>query len=161
MRYAWFVLLAIGCYEAPDYSGTRFKCDSEHACPNNQPCVNGFCSAGSGSNMIDSGMPPQVGIACGSATCSGSQKCCVDFVSGPACVAATTSCTGFLAACDGKEDCGGSFCCDISGTVIECATICTNSVICRDNADCPTTLSQCCPPTTQFEPWGRCNIACP
>ncbi|HEX5060015.1 MAG TPA: hypothetical protein VFV99_11680, partial [Kofleriaceae bacterium] len=81
MRCVWILLLAIGCYEAPDYNGTHFKCDDQHACPDGQQCVNGICGgSGSGSNMIDA---PQSmsGVHCGAATCTSSQKCCADLVS--------------------------------------------------------------------------------
>ena len=158
-------MLAIGCYEAPDYSGTHFKCDSEHACPPGQACVNGLCNGGSGSGS-DSGMndgPPQaIGVHCGSALCTTAQKCCVDFVGGAAtCIGLTAGCTGYAAKCDGREDCSGNLCCDIGSGTIECAASCATQAICRDNADCPAQASQCCPSANPFEPWGRCNIACP
>src|SRR5690348_2561204 len=111
------VMLAIGCYEAPDYSGTHFKCDDMHACPAGQTCMNGFCSGGgSGSGMPDA--PTQAnGVKCGAETCSGTQQCCVDFISGIACTAVGAQCNGFSATCDGKEDCGTGVCCGNSATI--------------------------------------------
>ena len=115
MRYALLAML-IGCYEAPDYNGTHFKCDAEHACPAGQPCVAGVCG-GSGSNAIDA-PPSSAGVACGAMTCGASQKCCADFLNGPSCVALSASCTGFAATCDGIEDCNGQKCCETGSVAI-------------------------------------------
>jgi hypothetical protein len=164
VRYAWLVLLAIGCYEAPDYSGTRFKCDDEHACPDGQACVNGFCGGGSGSNMVDAA-PPAIGVACGATTCTTGQKCCADFLNGPTCIALGASCAGIAATCDGVEDCAGNACCsDAGGSAAACgaAAMCTNQTICRENADCTTpNQPMCCMIPGTGEPWGRCLNACP
>ncbi|HEU4611324.1 MAG TPA: hypothetical protein VFS15_04580 [Kofleriaceae bacterium] len=162
MRCVWLVLFAIGCYSAPDYSGTHFKCDDEHACPDGQPCVDGVCagSAGSGSDMIDAPIS-SAGVQCGATTCTGAQKCCADFINGPICVALNAQCAGFTATCDGTEDCGGSPCCDLGGQVIACGTAC-QAQICLDNADCTgASGSTCCPSIGTGEPWGRCYPICP
>jgi len=158
-------MLAIGCYTAPDYSGTHFKCDDDHGCPAGQQCINGRCN-GSGSGSADGPMPdvpPQaLGVYCRGPQCATGQKCCIDFVSqGATCLAAAATCTGFAALCDGKEDCGGMWCCELGTGVIDCAVSCTALTICQDNTDCPTGASQCCPSVNPFEPWGRCQISCP
>lgn len=154
-------MLAVGCYEAPDYNGTHFKCDSSHACPNGQPCINGMCG-GMGSNMPDA--PPQQanGVKCGSATCTGTQLCCEDFVNPVSCIAPSATCIGISAACDGKEDCAGQLCCQTGSAAIVCAASCgAGQAICIENADCPSQMPMCCPPTTIYEPWGTCRITCP
>lgn len=151
----------IGCYEAPDYSGAHFKCDAEHACPSGQTCVNGTCSDGGGSGMIDA-PPSESGVACGATTCGAGQKCCADFVSGPTCIAPSASCTGFSATCDGIEDCAGQSCCETGSITIGCAAACSGYTICRDNNDCTDpSKPTCCPAIATMEPWGRCNVACP
>lgn len=161
MRYAWFAVFVIGCYEAPDYSGTHFKCDSEHACPSGQPCVNGVCGGmGSGSNMIDA-PPASTGVLCGSIVCGATQKCCADLLNGPTCLAPSASCTGFAATCDGVEDCGTGRCCETGSITIACAPTCAGYVICRENADCPANVPACCAMIGTMEPWGRCMAACP
>jgi hypothetical protein len=161
VRYAWIVMLVIGCYEAPDYSGTHFKCDSEHACPAGQQCVNGVCNGGG--NMIDAPIS-SAGVLCGTTTCGATQKCCADFVNGLACIAQSASCTGFSATCDGREDCGSMRCCETGSLVIGCTATCVGQaqLICRDNTDCTDSgQSVCCPTVGTMEPWGRCAPACP
>ncbi len=161
MRYAWIVILMIGCYEAPDYSGAHFKCDAEHACPDGQQCINGTCGGGgSGSGMIDAPLS-QSGVACGATTCGVNQKCFADFINGPSCIAPSASCTGFSATCDGKEDCGGQSCCETGSVTIGCVAACSGYVICRDDDDCAANMPKCCPAIGTMEPWGRCYVACP
>jgi hypothetical protein len=160
VRYALIVTLMIGCYEAPDYAGTHFKCDSEHACPSGQQCISGRCDGSSG---IDAPVS-SAGVLCGATTCGAGQKCCADFVNGVGCIALAASCTGFAATCDGKEDCGSMRCCETSNLLIGCTATCAGQqqLICRDNADCTDFgASQCCPTVGTMEPWGRCNAACP
>jgi hypothetical protein len=159
VRYAWIVMLVIGCYAAPDYSDTHFKCDSAHACPSGQQCVSGRCSGG---NMADASQS-SAGVLCGTTTCGAAQKCCADFVSGIACVALSVQCNGYAATCDGAEDCGNMKCCETGSLVIACSATCTGQqLVCRDNADC-TTAGQpnCCPSVGTMEPWGRCAPTCP
>ena len=158
----WVLLVAIGCYNAPDYDGTHFKCDDNHGCPDGQQCVNGICGGmdgGSGSNMIDA---PQtaIGVKCGATTCASNQKCCADFINGVSCIALTATCNGFSATCDGKEDCSGGPCCE-NGSTIACGTTCVNATICTDTADCPAQTPLCCTIPQTNEPWGRCYTTCP
>ncbi len=163
MRYAWLVLLAIGCYEAPDYAGTHFKCDDNHGCPDGQQCVAGVCGGnGSGSNMPDAATS-SAGVICGASVCTGGQKCCADFLSGPHCIAAGASCTaGISATCDGVEDCSGGACCANGSVTVECQTTCSGQTICRDAADCVNSgASMCCPSIGTMEPWGKCSNVCP
>jgi hypothetical protein len=161
VRFAVIVMLAMGCYEAPDYSGARFKCDAEHACPAGQDCINGLCGGG-GSNMIDSGTSPQSSVACGSATCGANQKCCMDFLSsGLSCLALGAMCNGLSASCDGKEDCSGGGSCCGTGTASACAATCTITV-CREPTDCPASSPVCCFNVGgTMTPWGQCHLACP
>ena len=42
MRALCFAALA-GCFTAPDYAGTRFKCDVEPVCPDGFTCFEGVC----------------------------------------------------------------------------------------------------------------------
>lgn len=163
MRYVWFVLLAIGCYEAPDYTGTRFKCDDDHVCPDGQQCVAGVCGGnGGGSNMIDAATSP-IGVQCGAMQCTSGQKCCADFLGGPNCIPASAACnTGIAATCDGIEDCAGGACCENGTIVVECQPTCSGQTICRDNADCVNSgMPMCCPSIGTMEPWGKCSNACP
>jgi hypothetical protein len=153
-------MLAVGCYEAPDYSGTHFKCDSDHACPGGQACVNGVCGGmGSGSNMIDA-PTSSTGVACGATTCGATQKCCADILNGPSCIAIGAACAGIAATCDGIEDCSGMPCCDVGGATVACGTTCQTQ-ICRDTADCPANAAICCTVIGTNEPWGRCYPVCP
>ena len=94
-------MLMIGCYEAPDYSGTRFKCDSTHACPDGQQCVSGSCSGGSGTDASVS----STGVLCGSITCGATQKCCADLAAGVnSCIALAVTCAGYAATCRAIRD---------------------------------------------------------
>lgn len=159
-------VLAIGCYEAPDYTATRFKCDSTHACPGNQSCVNGACTGGIG----DAGVSSQIGVACGGTTCVAGHTCCLDFAFGPGCVVGGgAACDGIVVTCDGVEDCGGNACCESGiGFQISCSSslLCTSpgvSQICRDATDCtdPTAKMCCYDVGLPGEPWGRCRPGCP
>ena len=172
MRCAVLLLVIVGCYEAPDYSGTRFKCDVDHPCPEGQLCSSGFCTEtmtsdggrndGSprDSSMIDTA-PGGAGVLCGSIVCGSQQKCCADFAAGPSCVALGAGCNGYAATCDGTEDCAGIPCCDVGGQMIQCATSCPTLTICREPADCTNPqLPYCCFGTGFNEPWGRCLNGC-
>jgi len=153
-------LLAIGCYEAPDYKTTRFKCDAAHACPDTQACVNGACSGGGGN---------AVGVACGAITCAVNQQCCADFVAAPTCAPLGASCNGVAATCDGIEDCNGNACCEQTIVLaISCAStpVCQDAAqdqICRDAGDCtdPAAALCCFGLGLPGEPWGRCGPLCP
>lgn len=166
MRFAWLALVCFGCYSAPDYDDTRFKCNAQHGCPDGQVCISGFCTVMSGNGDGGSTMdvaPGGTGVVCGSMTCSTNQKCCADFVNGPSCIALTAGCSGYEATCDGIEDCNGGSCCDTGGSMIGCEASCnTTQQICREDADCTNNnLPKCCFGTGANEPWGRCWNACP
>jgi hypothetical protein len=154
---ATIVVLA-GCYEAPDYRSTHFKCDDTHACPDGQSCITGTCMVG-GSEIDANGSGSQEGVACAGTTCTGGDNCCVDFVGSPHCIPAGTFCNGYSASCDGTEDCAGSPCCLITGgTQTACGASCTNQA-CLDNTDClNASMPMCC--LGGLTPWGRCMPAC-
>lgn len=163
MRYLAVLVVLIGCYEAPDYSGTRFKCDDEHACPDGQLCINGFCGGStSGQDGAIDSPPSDLGVACGEMTCGANEKCCANILGTPSCIALSATCAGITATCDGTEDCAGTPCCETGGGTITCVTTCSGQHVCRDNADCtdPTQPACCMIPGTG-EPWGRCFAACP
>ena len=164
MRVAWIVLLVAGCYTAPDYGGTHFKCDAEHACPDGQPCVDGVCagSAGSdgGSDMIDAS-PSTIGVQCGATICPTDQQCCASIIGSVMCIALTATCAGFAATCDGTEDCAGGPCCETASHTIACGTACSMQ-ICLEDDDCTNaSASRCCAAIGTGEPWGRCYPVCP
>lgn len=151
-------MLAAGCYSAPDYGGTRFKCDADHGCPEGQTCIAGFCNEGSGSNQVDAASV--TGVLCGGTTCAAGQKCCADVLAGPTCMALGATCAGLSATCDGIEDCNGMPCCD-GNPSIACGTTCA-SQICREAADCTDPgAPMCCLGVGPSEPWGRCFATCP
>jgi hypothetical protein len=180
VRYALSLLLVAACYQAPDYGGTRFKCDDEHGCPEGQTCIAGFCSIGTtgvagfcstgGTGNVDAKQPdsPQQqnanGVLCGTVTCSLTQKCCADVISGPTCVGITAVCAGLAAVCDGTEDCNGTACCS-AGQNFVCSQLCQDQTtqICREPADClNASAPNCCFNTSGTpEPWGRCLSQCP
>jgi hypothetical protein len=147
--------LVAGCYQDPDYSGTRFRCDDVRGCPAGQTCIGGMCSDGSGGP--DAGGAD--GVACGSQRCANGDQCCVDFIGAPSCLAAGVTCAGFAATCDGIEDCDGNACCR-EGAAIACGAAC-NEQICLEPADCPPGAAMCCFGITLGEPWGHCLAACP
>jgi len=156
-------LFAMGCYEAPDYTATRFKCDAVHACPDNQVCVSGVCSGGGSGGDASRA----VGVTCGATTCAVDQQCCLDFLTALRCTALGTSCDGIAVTCDGTEDCGGTACCGDIGLSIGCTgtAICPNpgqDQICRDTSDCTSSVAkQCCFDVgLPGEPWGRCTPFC-
>jgi hypothetical protein len=153
-------LFAMGCYETPDYTPTRFRCNAAHICPDNQICQNGACTGGS------SATSNVVGVSCGSITCAIDQQCCLDFVSAPLCTALIASCDVLGATCDGIEDCHGNACCEVIGLDIACSgtTTCPTGQdqICLDTSDCTTpAVKQCCfDEGLPGEQWGRCRPAC-
>jgi hypothetical protein len=161
VRYALLAMLMIGCYEAPDYSGTRFKCDVDHPCPPGQTCVSGTCN-GNGSNGSVDAPTQSAGVLCGATTCDVGEKCCATFINVATCIAVGATCAGIAATCDGIEDCTGGTCCEGGGgQQIACAATCTATTICRENTDCPNSAPMCCPNIGTMEPWGRCFTVCP
>ena len=149
---AVLVLLA-ACYGAPDYTGTAFKCDAQHGCPDGQQCIGGLCTgSGSSGGGFD-------GIKCGvGGTCGSGMECCADQVNPFHCVPVGQSCLGIYATCDGVEDCPmGEHCCD-NNTPTACGSACA-AVACTDTTDCPSAQPVCCflDPAV---PWGRCETAC-
>jgi hypothetical protein len=147
---AW--MLAAACsYSDPNYNGTHFHCDDQHACPAGQLCISNVCGGGSGSGS-GSGMGD--GIKCGGAgVCAAGSACCSDPINGDRCIAASDSCPGESALCDGVEDCStGQRCCSIGSP--HCAADSCNDAACTEPSDCPAVFTQCC-----FDfgaPWGRC-----
>jgi hypothetical protein len=156
-------MLVVGCYQAPDYGGTQFKCDADHPCPAGQPCVAGVCNGSGGGSAAVDAATNGVGVQCGATACAATQKCCFDFIGAPSCIAVGATCAGIAATCDGLEDCSGGNCCETGGTQIACAPTCPTQTICLDNADCINASgSQCCMGAGGIsEPWGRCFAACP
>lgn len=98
----------------------------------------------------DAGM---VGVACGMATCTGTDICCVNFTGGMVTMAcsAPADCMGAPVSCDGPEDCArGEACCGMRGTggggSASCVpdASCTFGRLCHETADC-TGTDMCCP----------------
>src|SRR3954467_7554054 len=99
------ILLLVGSC-APDYAHSAFRCDAKHGCPEDQTCVLGRCRR-----------PPD-GVVCGEQTCNAMEKCCIDTINSPRCIAVGDVCPGTSALCDGLEDCqAGDQCCADSSTV--------------------------------------------
>lgn len=130
----------------PDTSHTAFRCDEHHACPPDQACAEGRCRRGA---------PTGDGIVCDTGlVCAQNQQCCVTLFSTPRCIAAGDECGGAAAFCDGREDCQpGDHCCDDSA--VSCGADC-ESPVCREDADCPTTVPNCC--DRDGPRWGHCSV---
>jgi hypothetical protein len=104
------------------------------------------------------------GVACGSATCTVGQECCVITENGQVtdatCIAAGGACAGSVVACDGPEDCnsesGGAYCCatvtlllpdpdaGVQGGVSGGTASCTNSCAAAVDVSGPTLTSRLC-----------------
>jgi hypothetical protein len=143
VRFALLAMLAIGCQ--PDLDGTAFLCDADHACPDDQSCIDGRCRR----------VEPSF-IMCDQITCLPDEQCCVDETNPPRCIAAAASCPGHAALCDSIDDCAPQErCCN--ATVTACGLHCDH-VACEDNTDCPSEAPNCCPQETV--PWGECSLSC-
>jgi hypothetical protein len=150
VRVAFVVLVAACSYGEPDFSGTAFKCDATHGCPDDQRCIDGSCAAlGSGAD----------GVVCSATrTCDVGMMCCIDGTNPPRCLGISDRCPGRAALCDGVEDCDpGARCCD--GARASCSSEVVCGAICRDGADCPGIAPNCCHDDPDV-PWGHCNFSC-
>lgn len=88
------------------------------------------------------------GFQCGNMTCGGGTRCCVQGTT-PMCM---TSCPdgGFIAECDGPEDCGGNPCC-----ITINAGFSVGGVLCGASAtDCPPAVD----PNTQSGKDRACHV---
>jgi hypothetical protein len=144
VRVVWIGLVIVigiaGCQ--PDYSATAFRCDATHGCPTGQSCEAGRCRRGGAVGEV----------ACGAATCTTAEQCCVDPPNEPACIAAGDQCLGNGALCDGSEDCQlGDRCC--VGPLNTCGAGCAETA-CLDDEDCPSTEPNCCLDVAL--PWKQC-----
>ncbi len=141
------VAFASAC--APDLDGTAFKCDPDHACPDDQSCISGRCRR----------VAPMA-IGCDTETCLPDEQCCVDIANGNRCIGATEVCPGATALCDGIDDCDDSELCCNGKETTACARTCeSDKVACATDADCPSDAIHCCP--QPLVPWGECsNIDC-
>jgi hypothetical protein len=142
VRFVVLACLVIGC--TPDLEGTAFRCDDQHACPADQTCLFGRCRR-----------HPAVSIGCGTASCDGSQQCCVDGTNPPRCIPAKDVCpSGREALCDGIDDCAfGERCCN--AVVTACGLDC-DEFACAADLDCPSEEPHCCPQSEL--PWGQCQL---
>jgi hypothetical protein len=132
------LLLVASCsYQAPDTGDVLFRCDANRGCPSEMSCVGGVCLRG----IADGD-----GVVCGGATCPVGQRCCIDGINPPRCLANIDTCDGEAKFCDGREDCGSELCCaPIGRTAARCETAATClSFSCLDHNDCPSTAPNCC-----------------
>jgi hypothetical protein len=165
---AAIALLCASCYDDPNYTATRFKCDPTHGCPAGQQCVGGQCTPQGADAAIpttDAAGAKADGVVCGAAICTAQQQCCAEFAGQPSCTPIGAACTGVAATCDGLEDCNGGACCfDLGRATVACAASCAQlPQVCRDAADCTDPMSRLCclgsePPGA---PWGICRPICP
>lgn len=146
MRALVLSCLALAACGDVDTTGTTFRCDDQRGCPADQACVFGRCRRGGVAGEI----------ACGAATCSVMEQCCVDAINPPRCIPAGDVCPGLGALCDGVEDCqAGDRCC--SAELGACHAAC-DVVACTTAEDCPSDLPHCCPNPLET-PWGACSFS--
>ena len=154
LALGYAVALAACTYDDPAYQATMFRCDPAHACPSSQTCLGGVCQRSGSDND---------GVKCGGTlTCTPGQQCCVDGTNAPRCLAASESCPGTGALCDGVRDCdAASVCCDGANQVACGDANSCNTLACAVNADCPSDEPNCCHVAATGGPWGDCYLACP
>jgi hypothetical protein len=140
------VIFAAACsYSDPDLGGTRFRCDGNAPCPSGQKCVSAVCVAATAD-----------GVAC-TTKCEAGEKCCVDEINPPRCMAATDSCPGRAAFCDGVEDCGSDQVCCTVGVDLTCQPSCSQAA-CQTAEDCPSGSPNCCTDSSGPVPWKVCQF---
>lgn len=151
------LVLCIGfaacAYNDPTYQATMFRCDPAHACPGDQTCLGGVCQhSGDGD-----------GVKCGGTlVCTPGQQCCIDGTNAPRCLAASETCPGTGALCDGARDCNtSSVCCDGAGEVACGDAASCNTLACAVDTDCPSDEPNCCHDPMSTLPWGDCYFTCP
>lgn len=145
MRAALFLAISLSACE-PDYSGTAFRCDDTHGCPDEQTCVYGRCRRGGAVGRVQ----------CGSALCMESEQCCSG-AAGTRCIPAGDVCDGDSALCDSLDDCqAGDACC--AGQTAACGASCPeDETQCASDADCPAgTEPFCCDPGGDT-PFKKCK----
>ena len=101
---------------------------------------------------LPDGAPSGPYIACGSATCSGGQVCCLRRGSGPppSCAGSCNPVKDTEVACDTPDDCPAQVCCastapDGGVSKVACAASCAGFILCDPAAAslCPTTAPSC------------------
>jgi Dickkopf N-terminal cysteine-rich region len=142
------LVIFVGCsYSDPDLDDTRFRCAGDSACPNGNICVNAVCV-----------VPSHDGVGCMTETCAPGKQCCIDGTNAPFCIAATETCLGRFASCDGEEDCASGTVCCADGVDLHCtAEARCGRAACLQDADCPSTAKNCCADTFDSVPWKACS----
>jgi hypothetical protein len=142
------IVIFVGCsYSDPDLAGTRFRCEGESACPEGQVCANAVCV-----------VPTHDGVAC-TTTCDAGKQCCIDGTNPPFCIAATDTCLGRYASCDGEEDCPSGTVCCADGVDQHCtADVQCGRAACLQDTDCPSTAPNCCADAFELSPWKVCSL---
>lgn len=143
MRAALVLVISLAACE-PDYTGTAFRCDDRHGCPDEQTCVFGRCRRGGAVGRVQ----------CDSTLCADSEQCCSSTFAGTRCIPAGEVCDGASALCDSLDDCAaGDECC--AGMTAACAASCPEERRCASDADCPAgTEPFCCDEVGT--PWKTC-----
>jgi hypothetical protein len=149
--------LAGGCsFPDPDLSGTTFACEVDAECSPGQTCVGMRCQ-GMPDGGSDDGPQGSMGVACGNqGTCDPDDQCCVSFGGSDFdCDPAGNTCLGWIATCDGPEDCPGGACCSDNG-MASCGDAGCNAHVCLSDDGCSGATPKCCFVITG-NPWGICN----
>lgn len=117
-------------------------------------------SSGSGpsSSSSSSGNGGIGTVACGGGTeCTpilDTYGCCVFASSAPYCRNPGQCMMSPTFYCDGREDCGGAWCCLGGNNRAICDPSCNTAFICNDDMDCPSTAPVC--KLNTFGPIGQC-----
>lgn len=138
-HFAWrpALLLALAC---PACGGTVKTEDTVDSSPDSSATGDVATDVATSADTITSeAAPSDAGIACGSASCSGADKCC-SFGDGGAMLRCAATCdSGVLAACAGPSECGGKPCCtqfSFAGTPAFSTATCT-----AKSTDCVSALT--------------------
>lgn len=124
------------------------------------PSSSSSSSAGPSSSSSSSGASGGGTVACGAGTeCMAipdTHGCCVFGSPAPYCSNPAQCPMSPTFYCDGREDCGGAWCCLEGNTKAICTGVCNTAYLCIDDDDCPPTEPTCKP--NVFGPIGKCAL---
>lgn len=151
------IVVASGCYEAPDYADTRFRCGENSRCPNGYTCLHGACERGVPTDGRTDAQTIE-GILCDGTRCAIGDVCCV-YLGSATCKPPGQGPCARTATCDFTSDTCGivDICCQTPNGA-DCVPWleCQSTYVCEGPGDATCwNTPKCC--ASVDGPWGVCG----